>query len=313
MKQLPLYNNTKGEIYIPIDRAVLFRAKYNKNSPEGKSILRNAYRSWFFLKRVQEIEAIAIERELNGLPVCYLPADLLSSSASADVATVNLYKKLVKDVRLNNQSGVLLPSNPYVDNMGNPTNVPMVKFELVSTNGRRSIDTNAVKNDYKMDIARTVLADFIMLGMNERGSYALSSDKTTMFLDAIKGWLNNISSTINNEIIPKLWKLNNLPMDNIPYIRGGDLQPEDIEALSNYIQKLAAAGMPLFPDEDLEERLRDAADLPAKNMDNQDSILAGMTEEELNNKLKEMANNIQIDTIPNSPNDNIPNNSMTGN
>lgn len=35
-----------------------------EKDPEGKSILRNAYRSWYFKKRIQEIEGIGIEATL---------------------------------------------------------------------------------------------------------------------------------------------------------------------------------------------------------------------------------------------------------
>ena len=61
---------------IPIDKALLFRTKSRKDNPEGRSILRNAYRSWYFKRRIQEVEGIGIERDLAGLPVMYAPADL---------------------------------------------------------------------------------------------------------------------------------------------------------------------------------------------------------------------------------------------
>lgn len=61
-----------GTFTIPMEKALLFRTKSRKNNPEGRSILRNAYRSWYFKRRIQEIEGIGIERDLAGLPVLYL-------------------------------------------------------------------------------------------------------------------------------------------------------------------------------------------------------------------------------------------------
>jgi hypothetical protein len=52
---------------------MLFRTKSRKGSPEGKSILRNAYRSWYFKRRIQEIEGIGIERDLAGFPTLTAP------------------------------------------------------------------------------------------------------------------------------------------------------------------------------------------------------------------------------------------------
>ena len=45
----------------------------------------------------------------------------------------------------------------------------------------RQFDTNAIINRYDTKIAMTVLADFLMLGHNKVGSFALSSDKTGFF------------------------------------------------------------------------------------------------------------------------------------
>ena len=49
----------RGEILnIPFERGVLFRTRTNKGNPEGRSILRNAYTSYYFKKNIQTIEAI---------------------------------------------------------------------------------------------------------------------------------------------------------------------------------------------------------------------------------------------------------------
>ena len=55
-------------IEIPVEKLLLFRTKSRKGSPEGRSILRNAYRDWYFKRRIQEIEGIGIERDLAGFP-----------------------------------------------------------------------------------------------------------------------------------------------------------------------------------------------------------------------------------------------------
>ncbi|MGI6498023.1 MAG: hypothetical protein ACOX0U_04265 [Oscillospiraceae bacterium] len=52
---------------------MIFRTKSRKGSPEGRSILRNAYRSWYFKRRIQEIEGIGIERDLAGFPTLTAP------------------------------------------------------------------------------------------------------------------------------------------------------------------------------------------------------------------------------------------------
>ncbi|KKK94657.1 hypothetical protein LCGC14_2680670 [marine sediment metagenome] len=45
-------------VTIPVEKGLLFRASMHKGNPEGRSILLNAVRPWFFLKRIEEIEAV---------------------------------------------------------------------------------------------------------------------------------------------------------------------------------------------------------------------------------------------------------------
>jgi hypothetical protein len=43
---------------LPMDRSLLFRYRHHKGSPEGMSMLRNAYRPWYMKKRLEEFEAV---------------------------------------------------------------------------------------------------------------------------------------------------------------------------------------------------------------------------------------------------------------
>jgi hypothetical protein len=53
---------------IPWDKVMNLRLRSRKNSPEGLSILRHAYMPYFFWKKLQQVEAIGIERSLAGYP-----------------------------------------------------------------------------------------------------------------------------------------------------------------------------------------------------------------------------------------------------
>lgn len=255
--------------FIPINRALLFRPHQHKGSPEGRSVLRSAYRSWFLLKNIQEIEAIAIERELNGLPVVKIPTELLSATDDLSKAVVEKYKKLVRDIKFNEQGGVVLPSNPYYDKEGTPTSVKQVELELLNAKGSRAIDTDKIIRRYQGDIARTVLADFVVLGQGDRGSFALSRSKVDLFARALEGWLESIAAIINRHLIPRLWQLNSFNREVMPYLVPGRVAPEDLAELGDFVAKLAQAGFTLAPDDDLENRLRDAAGLPEKPVEDQ--------------------------------------------
>lgn len=256
-------NTPTGNVVIPISKGLLFRTLASNNSPSGRSVLRSAYRSWYYCKNIQEIESIAIERELNGLPVGRLPSEYLAADASADHQAIKTeFISLLRDVKRNEQSFVLLPSDPYLTADGQPTNHKLVEFELMASSGTRDIDTGKVIIRYQQDMARTVLADFLMLGQAERGSFALSKDKTDLFLRAIEGFLGNACEVINRHLVPKLWAMNGLNFDLMPRFVHGDVAPIDLEELGNYIQRLSGAGFPLFPNEELEKTLMIKGGLP---------------------------------------------------
>lgn len=250
--------------FIPIEKSLLFRTKVHKGSPEGKSILRNAYRPWFFKKHIENIEGVGIERDLAGLPIAYVPPEILSPDASADEKSIlNEIKNIVRNVRRDEQEGIVFPQ--AFDEDGNR----LYDFSLLTSGGRRQFDTDAIVQRYDQRIAMTVLADFILLGADKTGSFALSSDKTRLFAQAIGAWLDSIAATINRHLTPKLFRFNNLPTDRIPKITHSGIESIPLDVLGSYISNLSGAGAPLFPDDDLEDFLRQAAGLPKRGATNE--------------------------------------------
>lgn len=243
-----------GLLTIPIQKAMLFRTESAKDNPEGRSILRNAYRSWYFKRRIQEIEAVGVERDLAGLPVIYGP-DGLDLWDTDDPEAVRIYAelvKMVKNIRRNEYEGLVLPSG--------------YKAELLSTGGNRQFDTNAIINRYDTKIAMTVIADFLMLGHQQVGSFALSSDKTELFSVAIGAFMDIICETFNNQGIPSLIDINGRHFEDItdyPRLTHGDIEDMDITKLSAFIKDMTGVGI-LIPDEALEDHIRRAAHLPER-------------------------------------------------
>jgi hypothetical protein len=243
--------------FIPIEKSLLFRTTSHRNNPEGKSILRSSYRSWYFLKRIETIEAIGIERDLAGMPAMWVPPEIMAEDASAEAkATYAALKDVVTKVKRDEQEGLLLPL--AYDENGNK----LYDFELLSTGSRRQFDTGSVIQRYTQQIAMTVLADFILLGHENVGSFALSSDKTELFAVALGSWLDAIKEVLNRHAVPRLFELNTFAIDQFPQFEHEDIEKPDLQERAAGLQALATAGMPLFPDLMLENTLRDLFDLP---------------------------------------------------
>lgn len=266
-KMLGAWQNSlyKGMVYLPAERLLHMKVKSAYADPAGKSILRNAYRSYRYVTNIQEYEAVAIERELNGLPVGRIPADYLAANADDNKkAFVDKFKQILRDVKRNEQGYLLIPSDPYEDADGKISNQRMVEFELLASKGTRDIDTNKSIVRHQQDIARSVLADFLMLGSNDRGSFAMSKSKTDIFVKSMRSILNSVSAPINRQLIPMIWEANSFDPALMPKIQYENLAPVDLDVLGGFIRSLALANANIFPDLGIENALLNAAGLPPK-------------------------------------------------
>lgn len=57
------------EITLPRSKFLLFRAGKHRGDPFGVSPLRDAYLAWRFLTALEDLEAVGVSKDLNGLPV----------------------------------------------------------------------------------------------------------------------------------------------------------------------------------------------------------------------------------------------------
>jgi DNA-binding phage protein len=75
---------TKPEVFIPIEKMILYRTTAAKNNPQGRSALRAAYMAWYYAKNFAEIEGISAERMGGGLPVIYLGEGTSKAGSNSD-------------------------------------------------------------------------------------------------------------------------------------------------------------------------------------------------------------------------------------
>jgi len=246
---------------IPIDKGLLFRTNVNKNNPEGRSLLRNCFRPWYYKRRIEEIEAIGIERDLAGLPVAKVPPEYLSSGATAAQQSVLAeITQIVQNIKRNEQEGVIFPL------MYDENGKEMFSLELLSSGGSRQFDTDKVIARYDQRISMSVLSDFILLGHEQVGSFALGSQKMDLWTMSVEAIAKSIAEVMNQYAIPRLLKLNGMNTELAPYLTYGEVSSVDLNELSDYVQKLIGAGV-ITPDADLEAYLREQASLPpAENM-----------------------------------------------
>lgn len=246
-----------ARVYLPMERCMLFRTKSRRKNPEGRSLLRNLYRSWYFVKRLEETEAIGISRDLNGLPVVEVPALIMSPEATdAQRAVRATMEKLVSQLHRDEREGVVFPAETGLD--GKPTGY---KLKLLNAAGASRVLADPVIRRHEQRMLMALLAEFLMLGTERTGSFALASTKTSGFALTLGGLLSSMAATLNRTAVRRLYDINNVPVEHRASLVPGDVEKPDLKELGSFLTQLASVNM-IRPTAEMEQELRALADMP---------------------------------------------------
>lgn len=219
------------------EKAVHYRFRGQKNSPEGRPLLRNAYPSWTFLQGVRQSEAIGISRNLEGIAVAWVPSEMIQDISRR--SELEAFRKLVTNIGANEQQGVVYPLE--YDLNGNK------KYDLTILTTGGAANSIAATADtairrYQHDIALSVLAQWIFFGLEKVGTQALSSNITEIFGYAVEAVLDEPTAVVNAHLIPKILALNGLSLDRQPKLAHGRVFQPDLLELGQVLQQLAGVG-----------------------------------------------------------------------
>jgi len=233
-------------VIIPMSKGLLFRTRVSRDNPEGKSLLRNAYRPWFFKKHFEEIEGIGIERDLAGFPVLTAPEnlDLWNDEDPQMVALRSRAEDLVSSIRRDSEEGILLPYG--------------WKLELLTSGSSRQIDIGSTIDRYDNRIAITMLSDIILLG-SKSGSFALADTKQSMLAASLQAQVANIADVFNSKAVPRLFRFNNFNITKLPKIVPGQIQTPSLKEVALLMR---AMGLNIAGDYKLQSYFRHLLGMP---------------------------------------------------
>lgn len=242
-----------GSATIPMWKMLHYRTTMSPEKPMGKSLIRSAHRAWVLKNRIQDTEAIGIERELVGLPIVRVPQEDLDTANETEADNVTPTKaamaarqkiqnaiQAATSMRFNKSGGLLLPSDTFSDET--PTDkTPKYDFKIVTSGGTRTIDTRTVARDYDVAIARTVLMQFLHLGTRSSGSYGLSDDQSTMAVSSLTALAVKIAEEWNRKGLALIWSINAFDPKYMPCLRPNPLTKDGIQAVGALFAGLSKA------------------------------------------------------------------------
>lgn len=187
---------TFEDVRIPAEKMLHFTTRNSNGNPEGKSLLRNCYRSWYFKKFLEELEGIGMERDLAGLPVLTAPEgiDIYNDDIEGMAALRSRAEELVANIRNDASSGIVLGYG--------------WDLKLLSSGSSRGVNIDTAINRWDSRIAMSLLSDIVMMGGSQSGSYALADTKTSLLSAALQSQLENIADIFNSKAVPILFMMN---------------------------------------------------------------------------------------------------------
>ena len=236
-----IYNrfSSRGNlINIPRSKFLLFRTGKHRGDPFGKSPLRDAYLAWRFLTALEELEATGVAKDLNGLPVLYLPAQYLATDAPPEVQAIRLYyENVMRNLQMNEQSAVILPQ--VIDS---ESRTPMFKLDLLSVDGKKNFDISKIKEYYKNLIFTSLFADVLQMGQTATGSFALGSIKNSLSGAYAERLIANIAEVLQNDLIKQTYILNGWNESRIGTFDYDGIEPADLDTFSSAVMRMGASG-----------------------------------------------------------------------
>jgi hypothetical protein len=244
------------QIDIPRSKLLLFVNDQEGDNFDGWSLFRPAYKPFVFRDQLYRIQAVGLERSYMGIPDIQLKEGYTDEESA-------LALQIVQNIRTDDQAGVVRPAGMEFSYLTN-------KLE-----GRSMQD--AIEH-HDTQIVASALADFLKLGTKAVGSFALSSDKSDLFLYALNAKANYFAEVFNLDPgIPQLIRYNFADADDMamPRLQHGDIGERNMSQLGRTLMALGQFGF-LTPDDQTEDKFRQMLDLPEREYSYDDRDLLAM-------------------------------------
>lgn len=249
----------KSKVEIPRKKFMLFRNNPKRNNPEGKSPLDSCYLEWKYLSLVSEFETIYATKGLGGILDLGIDVSFLAKAAAdttSDEALVVEQMKLQAANFHNGDEAFVITPLAY-NEKGNP----LFHTKILETTPP---DTNDIIKRHEHRILMCFFADILQLGSNGGGSFALAENKSPLLMTGITYHLNNITRTLNHDLIPQLYEMNGWEFDARTACRfiNDEIDEISIDEFSKAIQRILSTSA-IQHTSDVEDVIRDRVfDLP---------------------------------------------------
>lgn len=245
---------TQENIYIPRSKLLYLVDDSLNDSPEGLGLFRHLVEPARRLGRYEQLEGFGYEGDLRGIPIARAPLMALQelveagklSQAAADSAT-QVMKDFVERHVKNPQLGLLLDSQPWLtsDEKQSPSTKLQWDIELLDGGEYSLAEVAAAIQRVNQEIARILNVEQLLMGGTDRGSHAMSKDKSQSLGLVVDSTLKELTEQFQRDLITRVWELNGWDLALMPKFKVEQVAYRDIEQVGIVLENLATAGVPL--------------------------------------------------------------------
>lgn len=235
------------DIEIPIDKLAVFSYEMEAGNITGTSVLRSAYKHWYYKENFYKIDAIQKERHGVGVPMIVLPPNYTPADKT-------LAEEIGRNLRTNEKAHVILP--------------PMWEVMFLKLEGQ-PVSALESADHHDLMISRNILGQFI-----NSPSGTSQEEQQQLFLKATRYIADTVRDVFNKYCIPQIVLWNWGEVDVYPELkvrRIGDTV--DWRTISFAIRNFVGSGI-IVPDDQLEKWVRDELDLPKADPDTARIVVA---------------------------------------
>jgi hypothetical protein len=249
---LPDGTDAGSLIELPMENLVYYRIGAEGDNWEGTSLLRAAYKPWFFKDNLERIAVIKAEREAVGVPIAYPPE-------SKGDEQLDELEEILGGLRTNEQGYIIAPG-PHADNSEEGKGW---RIEILGTGAQSSAESKLHESlSYFTDkIAAAFVAEFMRLGQDGVGARATADVQQNPFLTAVEAFAGIVEDQLNDTIVQRFVALNYPDVEEPPRLTMSLVDSTSLTELADYVSKLVQGNV-LVADSPLEDFLRERGDLP---------------------------------------------------
>ena len=209
------------------------------------------------------LEDIGFDTDLRGVPVVKVPLERISKMVESGEITekdaeelIGEFTSFIEEHQRKKSQGMMLDSEPYMDNEGKPTGLPMYAIELLKGDGSAQADLSNAIDRCRNDLAMLLGSAFLLLGEGGAGSLALSKTKMDSFMLMVGSTLQYLGTVYERDLFKQIARLNGWNEQDLPRFKYEEPKMQDILEITESLRNMATAGATLQKDDPIWNELR---------------------------------------------------------